>query len=769
MSDHHTNALSTQDSSLAKNSMVQTRGSELPGYGYRESGGSFAETAGALAGMDLRAIWRILNKRKWLIGGCIAACLLSGLLWTLLKKPLYTASLRLEIARSAPKMFKGDDIGLHESDAADIATEIELLKSHNLAERVASLTHFSRDLSEQPTSASSAEGSGDNGQVGSRTRIADGVRQAARVILDGLLIKLVPGTRLVDIRYTDPQPVRAQRIANAYGEAFVATNLDKRFQANAHAKSFLEDQLAQIKHRLEDSQKAMIAFAEKEQIIATSDKASITENELSAANAALGAVIAERIKNEQLWRQTQSASAFDLPQILTNKAIGDLRSQRGQLVAQYQEKSDTFRADYPAMVQLNNKIKEIDRQLGIETKMIKSSLKGAYDASLGQETDMKQRIEKLRTEALDLQKRSIRYNILKHEVETTRSLYENLLQRYKEVDVASGVGTNNVFVVDKAQLPVSPSSPNIPKAFLISLALGLVLGIGGAFALEQFDDIIYSPVEAELASGLTLLGVIPKTKPPQTFQAACEDLRSPISESFRSLCTSLHYSTENGVPKTLLITSSRPGEGKSSVALGVAHHFAATGLKVLLLDSDLRNPSLHKKTGLDNSIGLSSYLTHNCEVRDAIRRIEETNLYAMTSGPLPPNPVELLHGPRFASLLSVGGEIFDLIIIDGPPVMGMADSLILANMTSTTLLVIAAGEGRTHQVRGTLKRLGLARARPLGMILNKFAATSAYGYGYGYGYEYGYGYGAEMAADSEKLEKQPEHPRKLNSDAAAAS
>jgi capsular exopolysaccharide synthesis family protein len=754
--------LPAEDDPQAKNLTLQKREFEPVGYPYH-AGDGFGEPQDTEAGVDLRNILRILNKRKWFIGGSLATCLVGGLLWTLLKTPLYTATLRLEIARSAPKILKGEDMG--ESDAAELETEIELLKSRNLAERVASLTNSARDLG--PTKSLNP-GTATSSEFGHRTR-ADLEREAANEILVGLAVKLVPGTRLVDVSYNDPQPARAQRIANAYGDAYVAANLDKRFQSNAHAKTFLEDRLKQIKLRLEDSQRTLLAFAEKEQIIATTDKASIAETDLAAANAALGGLIAERIKNEQLWRQAQSASGIDLPQILTNKVIEELRGRRGQLVTDYQEKSETFRADYPAMIQLNNKIKEIDRQVGVEVKAIKSSLKAAFEASLSQENEMKQRIEKLRAEALDLQKRSIQYNTLKHEVETTRSLYESLLQRFKEVDVASGVGTNNIFVVDRAQLPRAPSSPDKLKSLLIALAIGLAIGAGGTFALEQFDDVIYSPLEAELASGLTLLGVVPKAKNGQTVGAACEDGRSAISEAIRSLCTSLHYSTENGVPKTLVITSSMLGEGKSSIALGTARTFAGTGLKVLIVDADLRNPSLHKKAGLANSIGLTSYLTHNCEVRDAIQQSDITNLYIMTSGPLPPNPVELLHGPRFASFLSVEGEIFDLIIIDAPPVMGMADTLVLANMASTTLLVIAAGDSRIHQVRGTLKRLKLARSRPLGIVLNKFAAPVGYGYGYGYGYDYGYGYGAEREVDhNDELENKPDGPRKLSSGAGAA-
>ena len=273
------------------------------------------------------------------------------------------------------------------------------------------------------------------------------------------------------------------------------------------------------------------------------------------------------------------------------------------------------------MVQISNKIKEIDHQIGVEVKAIKSSLKAAFDASSSQETEMKQRIDKLRGELLDLQRRSIQYNILKREVDSTRSLYESLLQRYKEVDVASGVGTNRVFIIDRAELPTAPSWPNKLLTFLAALALGFGVSGAAAFLLEQFDDLIYSPGDAEAASGLALIGVIPRfDEEKQTLEAELSNPRSAVSEAFRSTCTSLQFSTETGVPKALMITSATPTEGKTSTAVGIGRQFAATGLKVLIVDADLRKPSLHLKIGVDNSVGLSTYLTHNCTVQEAISK-----------------------------------------------------------------------------------------------------------------------------------------------------
>ena len=272
-------------------------------------------------------------------------------------------------------------------------------------------------------------------------------------MVDNRTIKPVPGSRLVDLTYTDPDPGRAQKIAGAYAQAFIASTLDKRFEANSYAKAFLEDQIKQLKLRLEDSEKAMLSFADKEQIVSINEKSSVLENLFQNANAALGTAITERIKNEQQWKQVESATQINLPQLLTNATIEGLRIKRNELVSDYQQKLQTFKPDYPAMLEIKNRIAEIDRQLASEVKAVRASLKAAYELSLNQENEQKARIELLRAEVLDLQRRSIQYNILKREVDSNTQLYNGLLQRFKEVDVAGGVQANNVFIVDKADLP----------------------------------------------------------------------------------------------------------------------------------------------------------------------------------------------------------------------------------------------------------------------------------------------------------------------------
>jgi len=296
--------------------------------------------------------------------------------------------------------------------------------------------------------------SSDGGEAGINRENA-----ATSIVMDNRTVRPVAGSRLVDISYSDPDPARAQRIVTGLADAFINSNLDKRLQANSYAKVFLEDKAAQLKLRLEESEKALLEFGQKEQIVSAAEKSNIAESNLASANATLGSLAAERIKSYELWKQVETAKAINLPQFLSNGVIDGLRAKRNSLETEYQEKLETFKPSYPAMVQISNKIAEIDRQLASEVDTIKRAYKAAYESSLSQEEEMKKRIDILKAEVLDLQKRSIEYNILKREVDTNRGLYDGLLQRYKEVDIAGGVGANNVFVVERAALPRSPSSP----------------------------------------------------------------------------------------------------------------------------------------------------------------------------------------------------------------------------------------------------------------------------------------------------------------------
>ena len=397
------------------------------------------------------------------------------------------------------------------------------------------------------------------------------------------------------------------------------------------------------------------------------------------------------------------------------------------------------------MQQLKGQIDELQRQIGQETGSVRASVKAEYDAAASQEQMLKGQIASLRDQALDVDGRSIQYNILKREVDTNRQLYDGLLQRYKEVGVAGDVRSNNISIINRAEVPMWRFKPNLTLNLAIGLLLGGMLGVLAAFLLEFLDDTIKTPDDVEQKLKLAVLGIIPKLGPKENIASVAGDPRSSFSEAYRSVRTALQFATDHGVPRTLLVTSAGSGEGKSTTAMALARNFAHLGKRVLLIEADLRNPSLHRSLGLKGQgVGLSNLLAGGCTLAEATLDTEEPGLKVVLAGPLPPNPAELLSGSKLVSMLTVAAERYDQVILDGPPVLGLADAPILANAADGTLLVVNSAKTKINAAQAALKRLLAARARIVGALLSKYdAKTAGYGYGYGYHYESYYAYGSK--------------------------
>jgi len=342
-------------------------------------------------------------------------------------------------------------------------------------------------------------------------------------------------------------------------------------------------------------------------------------------------------------------------------------------------------------------------------------------------------------DVLDLRNRSIQYNILQREVDTGRTLYEGLLQRYKEVGVIGGVSANNISVIDPAIVPSNPTKPNIKLNMLIASLVGLVLGLIASLLIEALDESLIAPEDVEEKLGLPVLGVAPLLGKGEAPLAALADIRSGFAEAYYSLRTALQFSTQHGAPSSLLVTSSRPGEGKSTTALAVALNLARVGKRVLLVDGDLRNPSLHRTLDLDNGQGLSNLLSGQDNLRALVIDAGYKGLSFLPCGPLPPSPAELWGSDRLAWFINETTREFEHIVIDGPPVLGFADSPLLAAAVEGTIFVVESRSTRRSQARGYLRRMMIGRARILGIVLTKFnIKEAAYG-GYDYAYDYNYG------------------------------
>lgn len=704
--------------------------------------------------IDLLGYWRVLVKRRWIVIGALALVATAALVLTLLATPIYRSSATLQIERDSIKVVDVEGLMPMESswDNDFYQTQYELLQSRTLAERVASQMGLATNaLVERWSKPTPLQGLLAALRPADEAAAADAGppedRDFAGVVMGGLSVEPVRNSRLVRIHFDSPDREFSQRAINTVAEGFIAMNLERRFDASSYAKSYLEDRLAQLKQKLEDSERELVEFAQKEQILSGDDNQSLASQNLSELNSAVSQAQSARIRAESRWLQAQAAVGAALPSdMLNGSIIGKLLERRAEFQGQYQDKLRVFKPEYPEMKQLRGQIDEIDRQVAAEIATIKGRIKAEFDAAQTQEGLLRDQLKTLKTETLDLQNRSIDYNILQREVATNRELYDGLLQRYKEIGVAGGVSSNNISVVDRGELPIGRHKPSLKLNLAIGLLLGAMLGVLLALLLEYLDDTVKTPEDIEKKLHLVQLGIIPRLDKGILPDAALKDLRSGFAEAYRSVRTALQFSTERGVPQVLAVTSTQPGEGKTTTAKSLARNFAQLGKRVLLVDADLRNPALHRAFATENNTGLSNCLSGAAKAGQCIQRLEP-NISVITSGPLPPNPAELLASARMTSLLTQARERFDQIIIDAPPVLGLADAPILANLAEGTLLVVESGKSRVGAVQVSIKRLLAARAHLIGAVLTKFDAKAA-GYGYGYGgygynsYQY-YSYGAE--------------------------
>ena len=697
-------------------------------------------------GFDFYKYLRIITKYRWLILSTTVTALVLAAIVTFLTTPIYRATASLQIDREAVKVVGNDNLQPQEQNTGleFYQTQYELLGARSLAERVISTL----GLLDDPAFASDGQKSmigivtnflSGNSNSNDRDKTLDfKERKVADRLQESLTIAPVRGSRMVKISIDSTDAATAQRVVNGFAEVFIADNLDRRYDSSSYARKFLEERIQQLKVKLEDSEKQVVQYAEKQGIINLDDKKSLASTDLEAINTKLTEAHNNRVKLEVLWGQAKQTQGFGFQQILDSKAIQENRKLRTQLAAEYQQKLGLYKPAYPLMIQLRNQIKELDRDAETEVAAIKSSIEAQYIGAKNEEEDLASQLEKSKAEVVDQRGRSIQYNILQREVDTNRTLYDGLLQRYKEIGVSGAVGTNNISIVDKAALPIIPRSPKLSLNLALALAAGLLIGILAALGLDYLDDSFKSPEDVEREVGLTVIGVVPKPKKDQDIETELNDPRSAMAEAIRSLRTGLQFATADGLPKTLLVTSSKPSEGKTTTTIGLAKSLASIGLNVLLIDADLRNASIHKRMFCSNELGLSNYLTGAKTPDEVVQGSGLQGLEIMSSGPLPPNPAELLSGPKFMTLLALAAESFDVVLIDGPPVMGLADAPLLASMTQATLMVVAANETRRSVFKVALRRLQNARANVIGALLSKFdSSQTGYGYGYGYGeYEY---------------------------------
>ena len=690
--------------------------------------------------LDFEAVRFALMLNRKLILGIVALGLLLGIVSVVVMPRIYTARASIQIDQQTRKV-----LGTEDSDpSASVAdaerflqTQVDILSSRAMAKRVSdALGLAANDGFLERTTGHAPSGLAPDER---EDRVIETLQR-------NLLVDLPHNSRVVGVLYKSHDAALSSQIANTFVSEFIKGNIQRKFSASTYSLEFLSTQLAVAKSRLEDSERALISYARAAGLIDVSagtvtqgqpqGSQSLVTGNLIELNARSAAAKANRLQAEGRWRQASGTPLMQLPEVLSNDAILRLLQQRAELSSKLGELRAHLRLDHPSVIQATAELAELDSETRTIAESIRASIKNQYLVAARQDDAIQAAVHGLKSATLSEQDRSVRYNILKREVDTNRQLYDSLLQRYKEVSAASGVTVNNITQVDVAETPRKPTSPRALFNIAVAMVLAAAAAVLAVILRSRLIDTINDPRDVEGRLALPLLGVVPfdPTGDPMTTLLSP---KSEITEAYHAIRTSIELSSSSGLPPSLLFTSSSPSEGKSTSSYALARDFALLGKRVLLVDADLRRPTLHRILDIDNAgNGLSTVLARKVGVQDAIVGTAVENLMFLPSGPVPPDPANLFSGLGLRELLQGLREDFDLVVLDAPPVLAIADAMELAAATSATVFVLEAGSVRVKTAHQSLMRLRRSGGNLIGAIVSKYDFKVA-------GYKYAYTYHSE--------------------------
>ena len=711
----------------------------------------------------LREYLRVLIKRRWAVLSTLALIFSLVAIATLRATRIYEASGSIAINKTVPTLLNFKDeqnAGQDYYDPADLDTEVSILKSDMLALQVIKALN----LDKLPEFGGSAPAPTDS--LGLTTDELQPDSQRMTNLLDsfkgGLKVALRPNTRIIDVRYRSPDKDLAARVVNTLMHTYIEQNFKTRFESTMEASNWLSKQLVDLQMKVETSQEKLVTYQKEHEILGMDEKTNIITAKLDELNKELTSAESERMEKQAVYEMVQSADADTAAAAAINANGGSpattsssnllekLREQQADLNIQIAQLSTQFGPAYPKVTQLNSQLKEVNSQIQAEIKKVVFRVRSEYMAALQRENMLRDTFEKQKQEANKLNESAIEYSLLKRDVESYRTLYEGLLEKLKEAGVTAGLKSNNIRPVDLARVPQYPTEPNVPRNLGFALALGLTTGIGLAFLLEGMDNTVRTPEQATLISALPSLGMIPMgsktlaevTRKHLAVASSKEAVelvtqtrpQSQMAESYRALRTSLLLSSLGSPPKSILITSALPQEGKSTTCINTSIVLAQKGSRVLLIDADLRRPSIHKTLGTGPRTGLSNVLTGSASLQQAIVRSPILpSLYILPAGTPPPNPAELLASSNLKDVLAELREEYDHIVIDSPPTLSVTDAVVMSTRADAVVLVIRCGQTRKQALRRSRDLLMQVNARVCGVLLNAVDLDSP---DYYYYYEY---------------------------------
>ena len=728
--------------------------------------------------------WRAIRKRLWLVIGIVALITMLAVVYVARKPDFYEAQARVQVDLEEAGNLVNNTRPLYgpTDDPIYFNTQLQILVSPGLMRRVVrtlDLEHnpdFFKGAQKQSTwqtflrmvglGSKPQETPKPPDQLPLTTSVAqatarEDLNEAKRLapyvntILAGLKVEPVKETRgyyketrLIDIKFTHTDPSVAEKVVNAIAEVYVFSNLEKRTEANSTTGDFLQKRIAELQQQIRTSEERLVNYAKNNQIISLDPNQNTVVERLAGLNQQLLQAENERKTAEAAYNAAKSPDAANALVDDATKQNGDveaklieLRQKRALLLVDATEEA-------PEVKEVDQQITELDKQLkdlrSRKSATLMTNLNTRYQQALEREQSLRKAFEQQRAQTLSQNEAAINYRIIQQEIETNKSLLNGLLQGAKENDVVLAGKPNNISIVDYALTPDTPVGPNRTRTVIAAFFLSIGLGLGLALFFEYLDDTVHSTEEVERVLHLPALAVIPsvgsaarrRVLPGTSKTTALQkngngngssellmnvDSRSPLAEAYRHLRTSVLLSTAGRAPKSLLVTSSLPGEGKTTTAVNTAISLAQTGASVVIIDADMRRPRLQSIFDMSGQEGLSSILSSDVSEQDMlsmVRQDEESGLSVLTSGPIPPNPAELLGSDQMRRLITTLQANYTHVVVDSPPVSSFTDGVLISTMVDGVLLVVHGGKSSRHIVRRSRQLLSDVGAKIFGVVLN---------------------------------------------------
>lgn len=718
--------------------------------------------------VQLRDYLDVILRRKWLIATVLMLVFLSTLIFTLAATRIYESSAVIEVSQQTPHVTTFQEVLGSEIQAREFyETQVELIGSKAMIDRVIDKL----DLLAHPVVKKTVFGDGRDGILNRLSRVLKSLvgnvfggqiqsavsgdiaahQRVAEYMSENLAVTPSRKSMLINVAFRSPDRHLSRSVVNALIEDFIGWKMELKVEASGMARDFLMMQMDRAKINLERAEERLNDFAKHAGIVSLDARINSIYRHMEELNASFAKAEADMIAKAAVYEQAVKEGPANLPQVLGSDLIASLKNRYAELSARYEELKTTFHDGYPKVKTLKSSMDNIAALIAAQEEGIFLSIANEYESAKKIVRAMEKRIEHQKALVLDLNDRATQYSIMAREVETNKEIYQSLLQRAKEIESMAGVSSSNIQIVNRAALPLEAVKPNVKLNLLLAVVLGLLGGMACAFTAEYFADTVTHPGEISDRFHIPLLGTIPQAKPDKLGleKAFWRHPRSAFSEAIRSARVSVQLSGSGNRSKCFLITSTLPSEGKTTMAINLALSFAAAGEKTVIIDVDLRKPRLHEVFDLKHRVngnGVSSFLA-GITGKLKIYNGHTQKLSVIPSGPVPPNPAELLASRRFRLLLDDLVGRYDRVILDGPPHIGFADTLILSKIVGGIVLVSSVGESSREAIAHFKRSIQNVNGAILGCIVNKVDFNRKYGYGgYYQSYKTYAGYGQDQDA-----------------------